>query len=335
MKKIWMLLMAMIMVFTVSTTVQAANTKLSVSDASSERTKIVYLTVSLSNCKKANTLGISMKYDSTVLKKVASDCKWEQKGVLQDFDVAKDNGVWASKKAQDVNGTICTLAFRVKADAPIGKTKVTCEVVVKNGSKVIGTYTAKGTVSVTCKHSYGEWTANDIDTHKKICKYCEFEKTASHKWDAGVVTKQPTEQEEGIRVYKCETCGQSKEEKIAKIGTDTSDKQNDSKLPESDHSSHKNETTIKPNNSNSVGVNNSVPDDLREDVEGDVEEPSGTAGDITETDTDTDTEEQKHSNESETTTNENNQGKYLWMLISFVALGILVVVFIKIKTKNK
>ena len=151
MKGIRIFLIAMIMVLLTPTTVFASNTKVSIADVEAERSQMVYLSVVLSDCKKANTLGISMKYDSNVLKKVAGECSWEKKGILQDFSKTKDDGVWTAKKAEDVNGKICTLAFRVKANAPIGESDVTCEVIVKEDSNVIGTYTATGTVKVIGK----------------------------------------------------------------------------------------------------------------------------------------------------------------------------------------
>lgn len=148
MKKVLGCLIAIITVCIASITVQAAKPKITVSNTTAEQSQMVYLTVKLSDCAKADTLGISFKYDSSVLKKIASDCSWKEKGVLQDFDVAKDNGVWATNKVKDLNGKICTLAFRVKADAPAGDTDVICKLVVKKGEKEIGTYKAEGTVTV-------------------------------------------------------------------------------------------------------------------------------------------------------------------------------------------
>lgn len=40
-----------------------------------------------------------------------------------------------------------------------------------------------------------------------------------HAWDAGVVTKQPTATEEGIRTYTCQVCGVTKEEPIPMISS--------------------------------------------------------------------------------------------------------------------
>lgn len=35
-----------------------------------------------------------------------------------------------------------------------------------------------------------------------------------HTWDNGVITKEATETEEGVKTYTCKTCGETKTEKI-------------------------------------------------------------------------------------------------------------------------
>jgi len=50
-----------------------------------------------------------------------------------------------------------------------------------------------------------------------------------HSWDAGVVTKQPTITEEGIKTYTCSVCSETKIEKIAKL---LDDKKEDIKIPD-------------------------------------------------------------------------------------------------------
>ncbi len=159
MKKI-MVLLIICLLLVVPLTVQAAEANVKVSRKEAKPGQMVYLTVSLSGCEKANTLGISMEYDSDILKKVVDECKWEKKGALQDFDKTKDYGVWTAKKDTDLNGTICTLAFRVKANVPSADTEVSCKVVVKRDSEEIGTYTAKGQVAVIGK-SVSEDTETD------------------------------------------------------------------------------------------------------------------------------------------------------------------------------
>ena len=217
MKKLWMLMTVLVLALGMTKTAYAAGAELNVSSVSAQCTQTVYLTVSLENCQKANSIGLSMEYDSKVLKRIDSGCKWEMKGALQDFDVVKDTGVWAAKKAENINGDICTLAFRVKADAPIGDTKVTCKVSVKNDSKVVGTYTAVGTVSVGCEHSYNGCEQVDEDIHKEVCIYCSSERTTKHIWDEGELIQKPTEQEVGEKVFTCKDCGVTKSEVVDKL----------------------------------------------------------------------------------------------------------------------
>ena len=41
-------------------------------------------------------------------------------------------------------------------------------------------------------------------------------KASGHKWDDGVITKEPTETEDGIKTYTCTECKETKTEKIDK-----------------------------------------------------------------------------------------------------------------------
>ena len=100
------------------------------------------------------------------------------------------------------------------------------------------TCTAQGYVTNCCKncndsyldqytaalgHSFGEWEDMDTTMHYRICTRCATEETAAHGWDAGVVTREATCQEEGICLYTCLTCATTKEESIEKVTTHTYD----------------------------------------------------------------------------------------------------------------
>ncbi len=73
-------------------------------------------------------------------------------------------------------------------------------------------------------HVYGDWV---IETESSCTKtglrvrYCacadverEEIKKKEHSWDSGRVTKEPTEKAEGVRLFACVNCQQTKEEKI-------------------------------------------------------------------------------------------------------------------------
>lgn len=96
------------------------------------------------------------------------------------------------------------------------------------------TCSAKGEKTVTCKcgavkteeipatgeHTYenGKWEKNDGETHKMKCDHCDSYKTEKHNWDKGVVTEKPTCSKEGVKVYTCKDCKQTKKEVLPATG---------------------------------------------------------------------------------------------------------------------
>ena len=85
----------------------------------------------------------------------------------------------------------------------------------------------KGEITYTCtdcgytqvepteqeEHSYGEWIEYSSTHHKRTCS-CGDMQTAPHEWDKGTVLKNPTATEEGLKVYTCLVCGDTKNESI-------------------------------------------------------------------------------------------------------------------------
>ncbi len=79
------------------------------------------------------------------------------------------------------------------------------------------------------EHTYGDWKTVkspecEVDgSEERVCDACGHVETRSieaigHQWDEGVVTKEPTETEEGIRTYTClNDPSHTKTEKIAKL----------------------------------------------------------------------------------------------------------------------
>ena len=67
-------------------------------------------------------------------------------------------------------------------------------------------------------HKYATVWSKDETNHWHECTVCGDKKDqAAHDWDEGVVTKQPTCTEEGVKTYTCE-CGATKTEAIAAAG---------------------------------------------------------------------------------------------------------------------
>ena len=59
-------------------------------------------------------------------------------------------------------------------------------------------------------------SSNSSKYNKEYAEYT-FEMCISHKWDAGVVTKEPTYTSTGTKKYTCTNCGETKSETIAKL----------------------------------------------------------------------------------------------------------------------
>ena len=226
MKKIFTLLLTVIMCLSASITVFAAGSALTATGDKAERNDYVYVTLALEDCKDANTLAITYEYDTDVLQKIANRCKWSMEGDFADFVINKNEGVWYNSKANGVDGEICQLGFRIMADAPIGKTIVKCTVTAKDEAKVIGTYTVEAEVEVTCAHVAAEdavGTKVDAEKHKYVCELCGTDVVENHIWDKGVVTKAPTTTEVGVKTYTCTFCKDTKDETIPMLEPEEGD----------------------------------------------------------------------------------------------------------------
>jgi len=92
----------------------------------------------------------------------------------------------------------------------------------------VKTYTCTGcnatkteSIAKTNDHKYGSWTKVNDTTHKHTCSVCSKEETASHTWNSGTITKQPSCKETGVKTYTCTACNATKTESIAKTNDHT------------------------------------------------------------------------------------------------------------------
>lgn len=64
-------------------------------------------------------------------------------------------------------------------------------------------------------HDFGEWQKDETN-HWKVCGNCGIEADrAVHTWNDGVVTKEPTDTEQGEKIYTCMICGQTRKEEMS------------------------------------------------------------------------------------------------------------------------
>ena len=74
------------------------------------------------------------------------------------------------------------------------------------------------------EHEYGEWTMDALN-HSKTCTICGMKQEGTHTWDEGVVSKEPTETENGETVYTCKVCGMKETRKIKKLKAENGNKE--------------------------------------------------------------------------------------------------------------
>ncbi len=199
-------------------TCMAADEPLTISNAQADPGEYVYLTVTLNKAVTADSIGIRYKYNTDHLKADPDLSQWGKTGLLSDFDVDDDDypgiGVWAGTSSEKLQGKVCVLAFKVLEKAAFTKTEITCEVTFKDGSQVVGEFSATGIVSATCNHSYGPWKTNGLADHERSCEKCGDSYVESHAWDSGVFSKIEGKPELNLLTYTCTVCKQTKEQQV-------------------------------------------------------------------------------------------------------------------------
>ncbi|MBQ8495922.1 MAG: leucine-rich repeat protein [Clostridia bacterium] len=84
-------------------------------------------------------------------------------------------------------------------------TKYNCySVMAENGSLTVN------------DHIYGAWTSMGADTHQRECTLCHNTESAPHHWDQGEIKKAASCISEGLKVYSCLDCGETKDEILPK-----------------------------------------------------------------------------------------------------------------------
>lgn len=222
MRKIVVILMTLVLMLNLSIVAMGAENELQIPDVSVGADQTIYVAVVLNTSAVGDTIGVTYSYDKSVLEAIPEAATWGQKGVLQDFN-QQDSGVWAASKAQDLKGTICVLAFRVKNGATLTRTTVSCTVTIKNDATKVGTYTAEGAVYAVCDHKYSSWESQGNLLHSKKCTVCGETQSQSHDWDDGSISDHPTNPALSLLTHTCKTCGETRSQETSK--------QNDMELP--------------------------------------------------------------------------------------------------------
>lgn len=194
--------------------VLADEEKMTVSDAQVQSGQVVFLTVSLNESVKGDTVGISYSFDSALLEALPAQCSWSRTGILEDFGTLRNSGAWTASASEDLKGELCTLAFLVRTGVFFEETTVSCKVTVKEGSQILAEYTAQSTIHMICTHQFTDWKDGGALGHIRTCTICSVQNTQPHSWDDGMITDHPTNPQLKIQTFTCGDCGGQKVEEI-------------------------------------------------------------------------------------------------------------------------
>ena len=152
--------------------------------------------------------------------------RWDTPGQMpskDNYNSAAFHAAYPMSKTDYVGG--CNHNYTAAVVAPTctekGYTTYTCNICgdTYNGDEVA----ALGHNEVTDK-GYAATCTEEGLSDGKHCDRCntvlakqEVIAALGHSWDAGKVTKEPTEQEPGVRTYTCTACGATKTEEIPKL----------------------------------------------------------------------------------------------------------------------
>lgn len=78
-------------------------------------------------------------------------------------------------------------------------------------------------IPVLSEHYWNGWVKADEVSHKNVCLTCGKTETATHSWDAGQVSVQPTCATQGEKIYSCTVCYCTKTEVLDKLTEHTWD----------------------------------------------------------------------------------------------------------------
>ena len=179
----------------VSISLKASSTTVNSGD-----TVTVTVSAKVDACKSGS---VQISYSSSVFELVSGEWLIENT-IMQSFNVANSNGVFALSESKAISGNVLKITLKVKDSAAIGSSKVTVNFTGDStaASKSIS-------LTVACAHKY----SNSCDT---TCNSCGAERSITHTWDSGKVTKKATCTATGTKTYTCTVCGKTKTEEIAK-----------------------------------------------------------------------------------------------------------------------
>lgn len=175
----------------------------------------VTVTVTVDITEPATSFGLTPIFDTSKFELVTGTCTpnsgtgWFLNGYfLVMLDTANPN---------TYSGSVGTYTLRALVDLPDVSVQLSGTPAVKNSTNVIDASVNPVTVTVSCEHTYGDWTGAE-NSHVHVCTKCGKSETVAHTWDSGNRIQESTCSDEGTIEYTCTVCNYTKQEALPATG---------------------------------------------------------------------------------------------------------------------
>lgn len=219
MKKLFALVLCVLLVAAVAVTAFAAGENkvtVTVDKTEVKPGDTINVTVSVAATEACSSFGFVCSTTSEYYEYVSGAISSSVTGTMLS-DLGPSGLVLAFGAPTTLNGEVCTMQFKVKAEAPVGSFNLISAVSMKNGTAVVETALNCPAIKVACDHEFGAWTDNG-NNHIQTCGKCGEAKTENHKWDAGEVTTEPDCKNDGVKTFTCSVCSATKTEAVPSTG---------------------------------------------------------------------------------------------------------------------
>ena len=213
MKKVFALVVLMLVASLLVVPVFAAHMSVSVSKSTVNRGDTITITVSTDTVENCTSGGFLLNYDTNVFEYAGgyalvsgfgSAGVTDMAGNVSGYFMSLGNGV-------TVSGGLFQITLKVKDNAPYGSYTLSGQpsMSIQNAegnTETISCSAGSATVTVVCNHSYGDVTNLDENQHGKTCSNCGYAEKEDHQWGADKVILEATCKEGGQKQQTCGVC---------------------------------------------------------------------------------------------------------------------------------
>lgn len=217
MKKIFPILLCVLLISVLAFSVFASGSSVAITPSATtlERGDTFTIAANLTNTEAINLCTVVLSFDTNVFEFVGgTHLETAAYGnVKMEGQVAAGAVMFGSPSA--VSGQIFTFNFKVKDNATFGTYTFTPTASIGANAQIPATGV---TITIACKHSYGEWSKVDDSKHQQVCSKCQTPKVEEHDWNDGKPNPAADCDTPGKIEYKCLLCSATKTEDVKALG---------------------------------------------------------------------------------------------------------------------